>query len=244
MKKGFTILFLFLTSLSFSQNATLLKNVDFRAKELKHNLNKTGDTLILESTRTISKVTIFNSAYEKLFLVNKNATKIPIADLPIGRFVTEVKIHEKLIIITLIQHKQLNKKLATTTQQTTKALEEGDKIAFKSQAESNKVSTANTEALLETKPKKVVKFYWIVKHINKGHSSSKKMRFGDQAIVDKMIAQHQIDLKTKAGKHNRLTIWEVYDTSKFLRFKRQNPNYANTKVSDCFNTNPFYKSGT
>lgn len=80
------------------------------------------------------------------------------------------------------------------------------------------------------------------KQINKGHSSSKKMRIGDKETVDKMIAQHKIDLKSKAGKHNTLTIWEVYDTSKFLRFKRHNPNYATLKKADCFNTDPFYKS--
>ena len=56
------------------------------------------------------------------------------------------------------------------------------------------------------------------------------------------VKQCNIDLKSKAGKHNKLTIWEVYDTSKFLRFKRQNPNYATLKKADCFNTNPFYES--
>lgn len=245
MKKGCAILFLFLASLSYCQNATLLQNIDFRAKELKHSLNKTGDTLILESERIITKVTIFNSDFEKLTLVNHKAAKIPLTDFPNGRFVTEVKVHNKLIIITLICHKPLNKISNSIVTKTAEVLnDEETMIISQNTANGKKISTVDLEPPIKINPKKTVRFYWIVKHIDKGHSSSKKMRIGDQAVVNKMIAQHKIDLKTKAGKRNQLTIWEVYDTTKFLRFKRQNPNYKNVKKADCFNTTPFYKSGT
>ena len=64
MRKLYTIVFLLLTMLSYCQKSTLLQNVNIRAKELKHSLNKTGDSLILEAERTIYRVEIFNRDFE------------------------------------------------------------------------------------------------------------------------------------------------------------------------------------
>lgn len=239
MKKGSAILFLFLTLSTYSQNSTLLQNINYRASELKHGLNKTSDTLILEGERIIDKVEIFNNDFQRTFIVDNKKTKIPLADIPVGRFVTEVKVKDKLIIITLLRHKILNDLEAEYNSEKYTSTNE---LTLQNHAEGKVLSAANTKEILEKPPIKVVKFYWIVKYINKGHSSSKKMRIGDKEVVDRMIAQHKIDLKSKAGKRNKLTIWEVYDTSAFLRYKNQNPDFASTTESDCFNVVPFYKT--
>ncbi|BAO74925.1 hypothetical protein [Winogradskyella sp. PG-2] len=68
------------------------------------------------------------------------------------------------------------------------------------------------------------------------------MKIGDRETVSKIIKQNKIDHKTKSGKYNELTIWEVYDTTKFMRFKRQNPDYANAENADCFNVIPFFQA--
>ena len=236
MKKGCAILFLFLTSLIYGQNSTLLQNTNFRAKALKHFLNKTGDSLILESKETIYKVAIFNTDFERTFAVGSKKTTIPLTDIPVGRFVTEVKVNDKLIIITLLRHKPYTKVgyASTNTSNNEKAVVDGATLLNNYPGKEKKIII----------PKKPVRFYWIVRLINKGHSSSKVMRIGDKEVVDKMIVQNKIDLKSKAGKHNELIIWEVYDTSAFMRFKRLNPDYANVEEADSFNTEPFYKSGS
>lgn len=239
MKKGCAILFLFLTLWCYGQNSTLLQNIDYRAKELKHSLNKTGDTLILNSERDIIKVDIFNSDFEKTFLVNDRSTKIPLVNFPNGRYVTQVKVHDKLIIITLLRHTPNNNN--TITQVEDKELEQ-DYSNSNFEAHNGSESKQLSADLSSKEPVKFVRFYWIVRHINKGHSSSKLMRIGDKKDVERMIAQHKIDLKSKAGKRNQLVIWEVYNTSEFMRFKRRNPDYANVEDSECFNTIPYYES--
>ncbi|WP_299519633.1 hypothetical protein [Winogradskyella sp.] len=244
MKKGCAILFLLLTSLVYSQNATLLQNIDFRAEELKHALNKTGDTLILEGERNITKVAIFNDDFEKSLNVNSKKTKIPLTDFPNGRFITEVKVHDKLIIITLIRHKPLDNISKSVATKNTEVLNNGEKIISQNEAQGKLLTNTNLETSIHNEPQRTVRFYWIVNKIYKGHSSRKIMKIGDKQSVEKIIRQNEIDLKTKTGQHNELVIWEVYDTSKFLRYKRINPDYANAEDVDCFNTIPFYKSGS
>ncbi|WP_412561635.1 hypothetical protein [Winogradskyella sp. MIT101101] len=238
MKTICRIACLFLTTLIFGQESSLIQNINFRAKDLKHSLNASGDSLLLESEFDISKVNIYNNTFEKTFIVEKQKAKIPLAKIPNGRFVTEVKVQDKLIIITLLRHKALNTvedPIVDTDSEKTTTINE---ITLTNEAEGKTLPITDTKE----QPVRNVRFYWIVKLINKGHSSSKKMRIGDREVVDRMIAQHKIDLKSKAGKHNELTIWEVYDTTEFMRFKRQNPDYANSQEANCFNTVPFYKS--
>ncbi|MFP4846968.1 hypothetical protein [Winogradskyella sp. PE311] len=234
MNKGVTILLLFFAICTYGQKSTLIQNIDYRAKGLNHSLNKTGDSLILESDETIFKVQIFNSQFDKEFLVSNHKIKIPLHNIPVGRFVTEVKLPGKLVLITLIRHQPFinayfdHANVNTTPKQATVV----------EQVVSLTQNKGNTEQI--NLPKRTVRFYWIVNHINKGHSSSKIMRLGEREIVERMIEQNKIDLKTKAGRRNKLTIWEVYDTSKFMRFKMRNSDYANAQNVDFFNTTPFY----
>ena len=100
---NYTLVFLFLTAFMYGQNSTLIQNVNFRAKELKHGLNKSGDSLLLEGERIIHSVDIFNAHFEKNFAVNNSSASIPLEEIPVGRYTTEVKLDDKLIIITLLQ---------------------------------------------------------------------------------------------------------------------------------------------
>jgi len=244
MKKGCAILFLFLASLCYSQNATLLQNIDYRAKELKHSLDKTGDTLVLEGERSIAKVAIFNDTFEKSITIEDKATKIPLTDLPNGRFVTEVKVHDKLIILTLLLHRpkeNISKNLSINKPE---VLSDSKTMISQNEDLGKVIITNESEAHANDKLKKTVRFYWIVNKIYKGHSSRKIMKIGDKKAVEKVIRQNEIDLQTRTGKYNELIIWEVYDTAKFMRYKRINPDYANAENVDCFNSTPFYKSGS
>jgi len=239
MRTTITIALLLLSVLSYAQKSTLIQNINVRAKELKHNLNKSGDSIILESKSHIDKVSIFNSGFEKKFIVEQNTAKIPLNNIPVGRFVTEVKLNNKLIIITLLRHEVLTTIKKSITAKTTKSMSSESLLASQNEA-NGKMRVKKAEII--KKPNKKVRFYWIVNKIYKGHSSRKIMKIGDREAVSKMIAQNKIDHKTKSGKYNELTIWEVYDTTKFMRFKRQNPNYANAKDADSFNVTPFFQA--
>ncbi|WP_422105896.1 hypothetical protein [Winogradskyella sp.] len=244
MKTKYAIFCLFLTSLIYGQESTLLQNVNYRADELKHRLNTTGDTLVLEGERTIDKVDIFNDDFKKSFVIDDKKTLIPLTNIPDGQFITEVKVKDKLIIMTLIRHKpadNISKDLTTTHIQN---ISEGQTSIVQNETEGKLLAINTSETLKNTTPKKNVRFYWIINKIHKGHSSRKVMKIGDKETVDKVIKQNEIDLKTKTGRHNELIIWEVYDTSKFMKYKRINPDYANAENVDCFNTIPFYKSGS
>ncbi len=242
MRIACTIALLLLITFSYGQKSTLIQNINVRANELKHSLNKTGDSLILEGKRPINKVEIFNNDFEKTFVVNHHKAKIPLHKIPVGRFITSVKLNDKLIIITLLRHKTLDESPKVSASNKTEQTNNKTVIVSQNKAK-GKVST-NIHTLEKTikEPNKVVRFYWIVNRIYKGHSSRKIMKIGDRESVAKMIQQNEIDLRTKSGKYNELTIWEVYDTSKFMRYKRQNQDYANAKEADCFNTVPFFQS--
>ena len=102
------ILFLFSILVSYGQKSSLIKNVNFRAKELKHDLNKDGDSLLLESKQTIYQVEIYNSLYEKKMSINRYKTKVAINDLPQGKYITEVVLSDRRIIMTLIRHQAVD----------------------------------------------------------------------------------------------------------------------------------------
>ena len=252
-----------MTLLSYGQESSLLQNVNFRAKELKHNLNKTGDSLILNSDKTIEKVEIYNSNFEKKFPIFSNNARISIANIPSGRYVTEVKLPGKLILITLLLEDNLIPKPHTIVSKpkshsaekthdlfgstkkrrfTRKKVEKIIKSPQTKSTKSQNIVLAKNLSQPNRRSHKIVRFYWIVSDINKGQSSSKLMKMGEKQEVEKMIEQNMIDRKSKAGKNNKLTIWEVYDTSKFMRFIRLNPDYANAKDADSFNVKPIYKS--
>ena len=88
-KKICTLLILFSSVIISGQNITLLKNTNPKVKELKHNLNASRDSLIMECEKTIYKVEIFNEDYEKIIIVEDFKSKIPLLDLPAGEFIVE-----------------------------------------------------------------------------------------------------------------------------------------------------------
>ena len=107
MRTLYAIVLLLLTTSVYSQKSTLLQNVNVRANELKHRLNKTGDSLILEGERSIYKVEIFNKDFEHSLIVKDSKIKIPLNNIPVGRFVVEAALPDKLIIITLLRNEAL-----------------------------------------------------------------------------------------------------------------------------------------
>ncbi len=99
-----------------------------------------------------------------------------------------------------------------------------------------------TEQTLNVNPAhRKVKAYWIEYKTNANYGGGTVKRIGDQAIVERMIAIITLDKKTIAGRHNELTIWEVFDVSQFLKYKRKQKNDLSDEA-ECFNAKPYFKA--
>ena len=85
--------------------AILEKNVNVRAKELSHELNKTKDTLLLKSDKKIDYVYAINSTYHREVdtYVFENSFKVPLNKLSVGKHLFVVgQNHMKIIFVVRI----------------------------------------------------------------------------------------------------------------------------------------------
>lgn len=291
LKNVYIFVFMFLTLASYGQKSTLIQNINFRAKELKHNLNKAGDTLILSSEKTIYNVDIFNQDFEKTVDVRSNETKIPLHDTPLGRLVVQAKMPDKRIIMTLLRHEEienitskkieiLSKKEDKEQKQPVLKLKALFKINITIITKSAKLSSKNRNTAHNTpikpvaekveepiikithpkpeaktsrsisdmlnwnskKPNTSNKVFWISHTINSGTYSRKIMKMVTHTEADHLIAKYKAENQTQQGKLNELTIWEVFDTTNFIKKQTQNSEYIESKNSDFFNTVPYFSS--
>jgi len=248
IKKIWPLLILFSTAISFGQDIILLKNTNPRAKELKHNLNHTKDSLIIGCENTIFKVEIFNEDYEKLIIVEDNEAHIPLNDLPAGRFVVEAQLSNKIIVMNLFRHDYVDNSSNSDLTHGEKEITDAKTMGLTKEKNIKKnIAHHSIEFLLSGRKSKQVshknqKFYWTLTKVNTGNTSSKTMRLANQKSVDKMISRHKIETKTINAKRNELIIWEVYDKTKFIKQQVANPNYINSSVSNFFDVSPYYTS--
>ncbi|WP_405573222.1 hypothetical protein [Winogradskyella sp. Asnod2-B02-A] len=312
-----TIVFLLLTTITYGQKSTLFQNVNVRANELKHNLNEAGDSIIFKCERTVYEVVIFNDDFERVIKVRDTDAVIPIADIPVGRYIVEALLSDKLIVITLLRNESFNlpkqddlvadssdlfgkktapkKEVVASIEPSIETLEieveeEAEIVAenvpplnndifgeesnikktdlavagkkaepkpkptVAKEPKKSSLSLFNTKAKpTTTKPKRstrvvdaaranrIVSTYWVEYKINNGQSSQKIQKLGDQETVDRMIRKIEIDMKTKAGRLNELTVWTVYDPPKFVEHKRLNKTDFTKVASESFKMKPYYK---
>ncbi|SDI38398.1 hypothetical protein [Winogradskyella thalassocola] len=104
MRLLYFIVLFFLSSLVYGQKSVLLQNTNTRAKELKHHLNQTEDSIVFKCDRTIYELMIFNDDFERVIKVKDTVAKIQISDIPVGRYAVEAVLRDKLIIITLLRN--------------------------------------------------------------------------------------------------------------------------------------------
>lgn len=83
--------------------ATIEKNVNFRASNLFHGLNKTKDTLLLKSDKEINYVYSINKDNNREidYHVNANSFKVPLKNLSKGKHVFSV-VQAPLLIVFVV----------------------------------------------------------------------------------------------------------------------------------------------
>ena len=243
-----TLLILFSTVISYSQNFTLLKNTNPKAKELKHNLNTTKDSLILESEKKILKVEIFNEDYEKIVIVEDFIAQIGLNDIPEGKFVIETNLEDKNIIFGIMRYDYIDSTENSNLLLDNKDIAEGKGMMLDEsfnvirKTPINSLEFILTGAKKKAKSNKNQKYYWAVTKINNEIGSSKTMKLVDKELADRMILKHKIELKSTSGKLNELEVWEVYDTIKFMEHQIIDPNFFYSLTSDLFNTTPYFST--
>ncbi|QXP77745.1 MULTISPECIES: hypothetical protein [Winogradskyella] len=239
-----TLLVLLLTLLSHSQNTILIQNKNPKAKELKHRLNSTKDSLLLYSESKILQIEIFNEDFEKKVNIEAFKTLISLEDVPIGNFVVEVKLTDKIILIDLIKNNKFNYNISSDIKETLGGkgmmLDENLNIVNSVPNESIEfiLTRVNTKKQLSNNQK----YFWTESKIINKSGSCKTMRLANKEIVDKMILKHQLEIESNAGKSNKLTIWEVYNTKKFMENQLANPDFVYSISAEIFNSNPYYST--
>ncbi len=229
---------------AYGQNFTLLKNFNPKAKELKHNLNASNDSLIIGSETKILQVDIFNEDFEKTIPVDGWAAQIPLNDIPEGKFVIEAKLVDKVFIFGIMRYDDRVDKNSNKNND----IAEGKGMMLDESLNVIKKTPNTSIALIlnGSKPKKQTsanqKFYWAVTKINNESGSSKTMQLVDKKTVDRMILKHKLELNSPSGKLNELMVWEVYDTTKFMEHQVSNPDFFYSLTSDLFNTQPYFST--
>lgn len=153
-----SLFFLLALSTVQGQESTLIQNINFRAKELKHNLNKLGDSLILRCDRTIYVVNLFNKDRDLSFEINNKEAAIPLKDLAVGRYVVEAMLYDKRIILTLLRNKPYTDRVRQLEViETVTAVKDIDitQEIFTAEIEeitADVISTKAEESIIETKP--------------------------------------------------------------------------------------------
>lgn len=251
-KTAYILAVMLYSILSYGQEITFHKNVNYRASTLLQHLNKDRDSLILESkVEKILKIDIFNNDFSKSIDVYSNKTTIDLNNLPAGDYVIQANINKHWIIMYLeknedsktISSNQMEKNELLKTNfiiQTNKdakiaTLDRKEKILNKSDIKSN------------FKTSKVIKkdnssYYWVVSESNSNFGSNKSMRLEYKEDVDRLIAKTKIELKSDVGKNNKLLVYEIYNRSQFMTKQLRNPVYYKSEDSEFFNVVPIYAS--
>lgn len=243
-----TLLILFSTLFNYGQNFTLIKNTNPKAKELKHVLNQTKDSLLLASETKILHVEIFNEDFEEIVLIDGYKAQISLEHIPEGKFVVEVKLADKNIIMGLMRYDidlyEENSELLDNNH----TVAEGKGMMLDESL--NVIKTVPNKSIVfiltgsnaKKQTKKNPKFYWVVAKVNNESGSCKTMKLMEEDAVRRVILKHKQELNSVSGKLNELTVWEVYNTTEFMEHQMTNPNFFYSLTSDLFNTTPYYST--
>ncbi|MFK7832825.1 MAG: hypothetical protein AB8B52_06095 [Winogradskyella sp.] len=249
MIKNISTLFVLLLTVNlFGQNIILQKNTNPKAKVLQHNLNSTNDSLLLKCDTKILKVDIFNEDYEHVVKVDDVKMQIALQEIPDGKFIVETKLVDKIIVFGLViyspYYDNSKKSLANTKVVEGKGMMLDEGLNTVNSAPNKSIEYILTGTRNKMKVSKKQKFYWVLTKINNESGSSKTMKLVNKESADRMILKHKQELNSVSGKLNELTVWEVYNTTKFMEHQVSDPDFFYSLTSDLFNTTPYYSTNS
>ena len=226
IKQFYILLFSLLTVFSYGQSIMFQPNTNHKARKLLQTLNKTGDSLILESNKTIRQVDIFNKDFLKTIEIDSTKAKIDLNMLPKGNFIVKARLGRKRIVMYLKKSDD-NKKLAEVAAREIKVKDNSDR--------------SERQPLYQIKDNNNT-LYWVVYESNTGFGSHKSMSLEYLDDIHDLIKKIKLELKSDIGKNNTLLVYEIYDRSKFMDKQLKNKKYYKSKKSKFFNVQPIYSS--
>lgn len=232
----------------YGQDIVLLKNFNPKAKELHHSLNASKDSLVVKSETKILSIDIFNEDFETSINVEGFESRISIEELPEGKFVVEARLNDKIIIFGLYRPNFTENHTLGSASSKTEEVAEGNGMMLDEKGQVIKCVPNKSIAFLLTRENnkshhsKSQKFYWVVTKVNNEMGSNKTMKLVEKETVDRMISKHKQELNSVSGKLNELTVWEVYNTTKFMELQMSDPNFFYSVTSEVFNTTPYYST--
>jgi hypothetical protein len=253
-----TTIVLFVTFLSlamYGQKSSLKQNVNLRAKGLKHELNQAGDSLKLKAERTIFHVQMYSDNFEITIPVSDTEAIIPLYQLPVGRYVVEAQLPDRLILITLLRHEKIDfipkdNAVAMADKKTRPNKKPITDVA--SATTPSKLSNSNKKKKKTSKRLKQIVKHWVNKEpvkrirpvepedkrywVEFANHSTKLTRLADQKLVDRLI------LRSNTEEKSELVVWEITDALQFMKHQRRNENYVHSSTSNLFKVEPYYTS--
>ncbi|NRD23915.1 hypothetical protein HNV10_11715 [Winogradskyella litoriviva] len=236
IKKYSLFVFITVTLFSYSQEINFQKNDNSTATELLvvQKLNKSGDSLILESEKLkIRQVDILNDNYFETIKIDSIKTKIGLNKLPVGNYVIQARIKKHWIVMYFEKTKDLAKGLNIIDNKNNTKL---NLVSIETKDLKN--DSINSKQNLYKKNT----MYWVVYETNSPFSTTKTMSLKYPEEIDDLIAKIKLDVKSKSGENNKLLVYEVYNTSEFMNMQLKNRLYYKNTKSDYFNVIPLYSS--
>jgi hypothetical protein len=206
----------------------LQPNINYKARNLKQGLNKSADSLILESSKKpIRQVDIFNEDFLESVDVNSHKTKIDLNMLPAGNFIVQARVGKKRIIM------YVQKRDSAIMAYSKRELQNQDSIDSSIKLKSKRKNNKNRKVI----------YYWAVQKSNSNFGSTKSMKLVYKDEISDMIEKNKLELQSDIGKDNTLLIYAIYDKNKFMKKQFRNPKYYRTvRKSKFFNVVPYYSS--
>ena len=181
------IVFITFTLFSYGQEINFQKNVNSTATELLmvQELNKTGDSLILESEKIkIDQVDILNEDYLETIIVDSVKTIIGLKKLPVGNYVIQAKVEKHWIVMYMEKSKKIVADIDFTD---IKALRKLKQVSKESKDLMDE-SSLSSENSLENKDEENM-MYWVVSESNSQFSSTKTMSLKYPEEINDLIAK-------------------------------------------------------
>ena len=231
IKSYYLLLLLKLSTIfSFGQQITFEKNISYASQKLNfiQKLNKTGDSLILETdSEKIKQVDILNDDYLETINLDSTKGKINLKNLAIGNYVIQARIGKHWIVMYMEKTENIE-----TNPKQILAIKDEDPDVTIPLPKLNSDETIFKNNIL----------YWVVYETNSSFSSGKIMSFKNVNEVQVLINKIELELKSDIGKYNKLSVYEIYDKPNFIRKQFNNQTYYKSKESELFNVLPIFNS--
>lgn len=101
-----TLIFVLFNSLQAQDQYTIIhKNLNSTASGLHHNLNKSGDTIVMTSDKSILRVSFLSHEQKETVMIDldNKVAKIPLYHLPIGRYTIAVYREDMIIAYDIVR---------------------------------------------------------------------------------------------------------------------------------------------